>query len=301
MRREGCAWVEGAACPGVRRAGAAVDSAASVGMERSASAAGAGASRPGRAARAADSAAAATRSAVAGRSLGQGFSSRGRAAGGLTTTAIGGGATTTAGRAAAPAGALATTGPAGGREAIAGGAFGTAMVGGAERGWGTILRGAGRAGAAAGGATAGALGGSGRAGAAGAALSLDGALTAARGAWLRRASCSAFCLAAKTALAASPTLEICERSTLGVIAWAARDAAALPWLAGRVAAARLKCARTLSASSSSSELEWVLPPARPSSANRSRTCLLLTSISRARSLIRTLLIRLFSNCATHGP
>ncbi len=38
--------------------------------------------------------------------------------------------------------------------------------------------------------------------------------------------------------------------------------------------------------------------ARPSSANTSRICRLLTSISRARSLIRTLLIRLFSESAT---
>ncbi len=81
------------------------------------------------------------------------------AAGGLTTTATGGGATTTTGRcaAAAPAGALATTGPAGGLEAMAGVAGGAATMGGADRGWGTILRGAGRAGVAAGGAAAGAL------------------------------------------------------------------------------------------------------------------------------------------------
>ena len=41
-----------------------------------------------------------------------------------------------------------------------------------------------------------------------------------------------------------------------------------------------------------------LAAARPSSASTSRICRLLTSISRARSLIRTLLIRLFSKCAT---
>jgi len=73
----------------------------------------------------------------------RGWSSRDAGAtGGLATTATCGGATTTAGRVAvtAPTGALATTGPVGGREAMAGGAGGATTMGGAERGWGTILR-----------------------------------------------------------------------------------------------------------------------------------------------------------------
>ncbi len=107
----------------------------------------------------------------------------------------------------------------------------------------------------------------------------------------RAASSSSFFLA-RMALSTSPGLEICERSIFGAIVCCVRPAASLAWPAERVP--RSKCARTLSASSDSRELEWVLPAPRPSSANTSRICLLLTSISRARSLIRTLLIRLFS-------
>ena len=54
-----------------------------------------------------------------------------------------------------------------------------------------------------------------------------------------------------------------------------------------------KCARTLSASKSSSELEWVFFSVTPTSVNTSRIDLLFTSSSLARSLIRILLIRLF--------
>ena len=62
----------------------------------------------------------------------------------------------TAGRveATTPPGALATTGVAGGRDAMAGDAGGTETIGGAWRTGGTILRGSGRAAAAGGGATA---------------------------------------------------------------------------------------------------------------------------------------------------
>ena len=78
------------------------------------------------------------------------FSSRAAgAAGCFTTTPAGGGATTTTGRAGAtPTGALATTAPAGGRDAMAGVDGGRETMGGAERGCGTILRGSGLAGAA---------------------------------------------------------------------------------------------------------------------------------------------------------
>jgi len=183
-------------------------------------------------------------------------------AGGLTTTATAGGATTTAGRCTTTAGALATTALAGGREAMAGG---WATMGGAERGWGTILRGSGLAGAA-GGLTATATGGAGRAGTgAGAGATSD----RLRGKRLFRASASSSCFLAWMAFSTSPGLEICERSIFGAIACGVRDAGVFAVPACRDP--RVKCARTLSASSSSNELEWVLPAPRPSSANISRT------------------------------
>jgi hypothetical protein len=58
-----------------------------------------------------------------------------------------------------------------------------------------------------------------------------------------------------------------------------------------------KCARTLSASWSSSELECVFFSVMPASGSTSRMALLLTSSSLARSLIRILLIRPFSSSA----
>lgn len=163
--------------------------------------------------------------------------------GGFTTTAIGGGATTTTGRATetAPAGALATTGPLGGREAIAGGGGGMVTLVGAERGWGTILRGSGFAGctgaAAAETATTGGAGGAGFAG------TTAGGLAGMR---LCRASSSSFCLLARMAFITSPGLEMWERSIFGVMPCGAREAEALPWPAGFEP--RSKCARTLSAS-----------------------------------------------------
>ena len=60
--------------------------------------------------------------------------------------------------------------------------------------------------------------------------------------------------------------------------------------------ARWKCARTRSASSSSSELECVFFSVTPTWSRTSRIALLLTSSSRAKSLIRTLLIRPFYTC-----
>jgi hypothetical protein len=179
--------------------------------------------------------------------------------GGFTTTATGGGTTATAGRAlTTPAGALATTGPDGGRVAIAG-VCGVVTIGGACRGAGTIFRGSGRAGAAAGvAATATAV-------FAGAAVAAGAGRP---GAWPLRASVSSSCFFARMAFITSPGLETCERSILGAIVWGARDAAPLPWPAARDP--RSNCARTLSASWSSIELEWVLPSPRPSSANTSR-------------------------------
>jgi len=208
--------------------------------------------------------------------------------GGLTTTAPLGGATTTTGRlpAVAPAGGLATTVTAGGRDAMAGADAGATTMLGAWRACGKIFRGSGRTGAAA------AVVAAGNGGATGAVLIGAATEVGRAGAWLCRASCSSFCLAARTAFSASPGFETCDRSILGVIVCEAREDAPLPWPLGLEP--RPRCMRTFSASSSSNELEWVLPWARPSSAKMSRICRLLTSISRARSLIRTLLIRLFS-------
>ena len=128
-------------------------------------------------------------------------------------------------------------------------------MGGAGRGCGTILRGAGRGGATAGDAAEGtAAGATGAAGAFGGAAGFAGGggagFTGMR-AW--RASSSSSFFLAKTAFITSPGLEMCERSIFGVTACGARADAALGWGAGRAGCARR--ARTFSASSSSSELE----------------------------------------------
>jgi hypothetical protein len=167
-------------------------------------------------------------------------------------------------------------------------------IAGAGLGCGTILRGSGRAGAAGGAAAATGAGAAGFTGA----FAATGVTALLGGTWLLRASASSSCFFARIAFITSPGLETCERSIFGAIAWAREDAA-LPWPAGRNPC--WNCARTLSASCPSIELECVLPSARPSSASTSRICRLLTSNSRARSLIRTLLIRLFSECAAQSP
>src|SRR6201996_2854822 len=61
---------------------------------------------------------------------------------------------------------------------------------------------------------------------------------------------------------------------------------------------RWKCWRTRSASSSSSELECVFFSVTPTCVRASRIALLFTSSSRAKSLIRTLLIRPFVSYPT---
>ncbi len=181
---------------------------------------------------------------------------------------------------------------------MAGGAGGGAMIGAAERGCGTILRGSGRAGAAAAGVAA---TGVVAAGTAATATLAGGAVTAAftgtRG--LRESSSSSFFLASR-AFITSPGLEMFERSifgTTGSAPWRPDDA---PPCVLRFAS-RTKCARTFSASSSSSELECVLPGGTPIPGRTSRIALDFTSSSFARSLIRTLLIRLFSMFAANRP
>lgn len=95
------------------------------------------------------------------------------------------------------------------------------------------------------------------------------------------------CLRSRIALSASPGLETFERSNFGL---------ASTWgLAGALLRLPLlKYPRTFSASSSSMELEWVFFSVTPTAVSASRMDLLFTSSSRARSLIRTLLIRPFS-------
>ena len=93
------------------------------------------------------------------------------------------------------------------------------------------------------------------------------------------------------AFSTSPGLEMCDKSILVL----------MPSGSGRALRADLEAPspvprrrmRTFSASCSSRELECVFFSVTPTSVNTSRIALLLTSSSRARSLIRTLLIRLF--------
>ncbi len=105
--------------------------------------------------------------------------------------------------------------------------------------------------------------------------------TAAAG---RECACCSACLRSRIAFSASPGLEIFERSILGSPA-AAAERAPLDGEPPR------RYTRTRAASSSSSELECVFFSVTPTAVKASRIDLLLTSSSRAKSLIRTLLIR----------
>ena len=180
---------------------------------------------------------------------------------------------------------------------------GGAIMGGAERGCGTICAVPGAAGAAA----AGGAGGSGR--------------CSRRVRSVARQACGGLL----PALPASPAHERGAPLLPLLASWpewpsshrrvwrCARDRSSGRWSARRARGAQrshasrdcascAKCARTFSASSASSELECVLPPATPSSGRMSRIARDLTSSSFARSLIRTLLIRLFSiQCAAKPP
>ncbi len=213
-------------------------------------------------------------------------------AGGFTATGIPGTAAAIAGFASVggTADGLATTGPAGGLAAIAGagGVWGT--MAGAGRGRGTILRGAGFA-ASTGGvccAGAGTTGGLGGAGAVTGAVVTAGLVGATGGAGGRLAASASCSLRSCIAFNTSPGFDTRDQSIFGLSA-SPREVFAPP----PVLPPRLKCARTRSASSPSSELEWVFFSVTPTSVNTSRIALLLTSSSRAKSLIRTLLIRPF--------
>jgi hypothetical protein len=188
------------------------------------------------------------------------------AADAVTAGTEGGGGTSTAGGAAGR-GATGVVGTATGVAGLSTTGATTAGRGGAT---GAV---AGGVGLVTGGATAGlAIAGGGAAGCAGG------------------AAASFFCV---MALSTSPGREMCERSILVLISSSPRiwRAAFAP---GEGASDEpRRCARTFSASCSSSELECVFFSVTPTSVSTSRMALLLTSSSLARSLIRTLLIRPF--------
>jgi hypothetical protein len=113
-----------------------------------------------------------------------------------------------------------------------------------------------------------------------------GAATGRRGGVLR--ACSARIFAARIIADASPGFEMCDRSMAGFTSTGGLLTALL------LPRFPLKYARTLSASSASIELECVFGSVTPTAVRASSMDRLLTSSSRARSLIRTLLIRPFS-------
>jgi hypothetical protein len=98
------------------------------------------------------------------------------------------------------------------------------------------------------------------------------------------------------ALSTSPGREMFERSILVLISSSPRNGRELDLPAGDDPSADVRMyTRTFSASCSSRELECVFFSVTPTTASVSRIALLLTSSSRARSLIRTLLIRPFDS------
>ncbi len=96
------------------------------------------------------------------------------------------------------------------------------------------------------------------------------------------------------AFSTSPGREMFDRSILVLISSSPRGARELDLpAADEPSAEERRYTRTFSASCSSRELECVFFSVTPTSGSVSRMALLLTSSSRARSLIRTLLIRPF--------
>jgi len=249
---------------------------------------GAGASTTGSAAETAGASATGAAGSGAGATIGAGDGIAGAAAstGGAVggTNFVAGGATTgTACAGATDMGGRAITGPTGGLLAMAGAAAGTTMLA-CGRGCGTMRRGSDVAWGCDAGVAAvkeAALGAAAEA----AGTEAGGATTAVGRGGAALAAASA-CLRSRMALSASPGLETLERSNFGLLSTGCLVAELLlpPFL---------KYSRTLSAWSASMELEWVFP-VTPIASSASRIGLLLTSSSRARSLIRTLLIRPFS-------
>ena len=107
----------------------------------------------------------------------------------------------------------------------------------------------------------------------------------------RATGCSAAPFCCVIARNTSPGREIFERSILVLMPSSSRAAREGFAELGDASERPRRCFRTRSASWSSRELEWVFFSVTPTTANESRISLLLTSNSRARSLIRILLIR----------
>ncbi len=211
----------------------------------------------------------------------------GLAAAGTATVAgaaAAGAATTTGGRA--------MTGPTGGLVAIAGAG---ATIFACCRGSGTIRRGATACPEAGVALCVGA--GTLAAGAATTRGAVEPALLAAGGAATIAGRCcggttftaASACLRSRIAFNASPGLDTFDKSNFGLGSAACRPAPPL------LRPPLFRYSRTRSAWSDSIELEWVFPDT-PIASSASRIGLLFTSSSRARSLIRTLLIRPFSAC-----
>src|SRR5208283_4545769 len=182
----------------------------------------------------------------------------------------------------------------GGATAAGGFGGGITAAGGRATDWGVMKRGAGFGGST--GAARAAL----AAGAAGLAITgagfagtADGGATVCRGApgtaWVAsvdgRAVAEPWTALCSTAFRTSPGLEICDRSILGLNSSAGADGRVLrPPLLGSACSAKYFFTR--SASSASIELECVFFSVTPTLVRTSRISLLLTSSSRARSLIR---------------
>jgi hypothetical protein len=213
---------------------------------------------------------------------------------GRTTTGVVGGAEATA------AEGRATTAPARGGAATGAGRAAAAVAAETKVGRGPVC-GITRLGAAAsaGGSTAGAGLAAVERAAAGAPALAGGATVTAAAAGAGRggadlAAASAF-LRSRMSFSASPGLLTPER----LIAFSVFAGAALGVAAERVPL--VSRARTLTASSSSMELECVFFSVTPTAVRASRISLLLTSSSRARSLMRTLLIQSFFQARRSGP
>jgi hypothetical protein len=199
--------------------------------------------------------------------------------GGGTGGATRGGAAAAGGTAGADATGVAgaTTGGLGGTTTAAGGREAATVSGVTSRGCGGSTAGLGGAGAA--GLTATGAAGLAAGGTGGTAFGSE-----------RAGGCAIDSFCCVMARSTSPGREIWERSILVLIASSPR--AARDDLEGAVSSAwARRCLRTSSASKSSSELECVFFSVTPTSGRVSRIALLLTSNSRARSLIRILLIR----------
>jgi hypothetical protein len=144
-------------------------------------------------------------------------------------------------------------------------------------------------GGAAGGAATGALATGGVAGGAAVTAGLTGGCAMVGGASGGAEPCCLLMIA----LRASPGLEMLERSILVLISSPSGRPGREARLEDGAELAERRRARTLSASWSSRELEWLFFSVTPTSGSTSRIDLLLTSSSLARSLIRILPIRPF--------